>query len=150
MPYPYGYDDHEKKVEHPKLQTNRSMWKFMLLNLVTCGLYSIAFFIPFTFDLERVYPSREGRKPMNYLWAYILAFFTASIVLAVWFYQISEKVEDALSKRNISYGFGTSTFWGWYILGSFFLVGPFVYFHKLCKAMNLLCADYNQNPVIPE
>ena len=27
--------------------------------------------------------------------------------------------------------------------GSFILVGEFVYFHKLCTAMNLLCEDYN-------
>jgi hypothetical protein len=39
--------------------------------------------------------------------------------------------------------FGTSSFWGWYFLGSFIFIGPFVYFHKLCTAMNLLCEDYN-------
>ena len=34
-------------------------------------------------------------------------------------------------------------FRGWYFLGSFIFVGPFVYFHKLCTAMNLLCEDFN-------
>ena len=29
------------------------------------------------------------------------------------------------------------------IIGSFIFVGPFVYIHKLCKAMNLLSEDYN-------
>ncbi len=150
MPYPYSYDYEEKKVEYPKLQTNRSMWKLMLLSIVTCGIYGIVFFIPFTFDLERVSPARGGKKPMNYVFAYLLSMFTFTLVLMVWHYQIAEKVEEALTRRNIDCDFGTSAFWGWYFFGSFILIGPFVYFHKLCKAMNLLCEDYNKNPVISE
>jgi hypothetical protein len=57
-------------------------------------------------------------------------------------------VEEALEKRKIEYDFGTGDFWGWFLFGSFILVGPFVYFHKLYKAMNLLCASYNENPVL--
>ena len=37
------------------------------------------------------------------------------------------------------------SFWGWGILGSLILVGPFIYTHKLLTAMNLLSADYNVN-----
>ena len=51
----------------------------------------------------------------------------------------------ALEERGIAYDFGTSDFWGWYFLGSLVIVGPFIYFHKLCTAMNLLCEDYNKN-----
>ena len=34
-------------------------------------------------------------------------------------------------------------FWGWDILGSLIVVGPFIYLHKLCKALNLAAADFN-------
>jgi hypothetical protein len=53
-------------------------------------------------------------------------------------------VDEALSERDIDYNFGTGDFWKWFILGSLIYIGPFVYFHKLCKAMNLICEDYNQ------
>ena len=120
----------------------------MLLNILTLGIYSICFFIPFSFDLDKIAPKSDRSKTMNFLFAYIFSLFTFSIVLVVWHYSIARRVEEALAKRNISYDFGTSSFWGWYFFGSLILIGPFVYFHKLCKAMNLLCEDYNERPII--
>ena len=148
MSYKYPYDEDEKKYTPPKLQTNRNVWKLIILNILTLGIYSIIFFIPFSFDLDKVAPRPDRSKTMNYLFAFIISLFTFSIVLCFWFYHITERIEEALSKRNITYEFGTGTFWGWYIFGSLFLVGPFVFFYKLCKAMNLLCADYNERPVL--
>ena len=145
MAYRYAYDDEEKEYKQPKLQTNRSMWKLMFLSIVTLGIYSIFFFIPFSFDIDKVSPKDDHSKTMNFVFAYILSLFTFSIVLDFWHYEIAGRIEEALSNRNINYNFQTKDFWCWFVLGSLILVGPFVYFHRLCKAMNLLCEDYNEN-----
>ena len=143
--YKYAYDDYgEKKYTPSKLKTNRQMWKLMLLNILTLGIYSIIFFIPFSYDIDKVAPRRDGRRTMNFIGAYLLSLFTFAIVMDIWHYQIASRVEDALSERSITYDFGTGDFWGWFIFGSLILVGPFIYFHKLCKAMNLLCEAYNE------
>jgi hypothetical protein len=120
------------------------MWKLMLFNVLTLGVYSVLFFIPFSFDLDLVAPKPDRSKTMNFLFAYILSLFTFSIVVTVWHYHIAERVEEALAERGIEYDFGTSDFWGWGIIGGLFIVGTFVYYHKLCCAMNLLCEDYNK------
>ncbi len=146
MAYKYNYS--ERAPQRPTLQTNRSMWKLIIFNLLTCGIYSILFFIPFSFDLDTVAPKRDGTKTMNFLFAYVLSFFTCSIVLTVWLYQITDRVEEALRKRRIDYDFGTKDFWMWGVFGSLILVGNWIYFHKLCKAMNLLCESYNENPAL--
>ena len=143
MPYPYNLDDEIREYKEPKLQTNRAGWKLVLFNILTLVLYSITFFIPLTFDLEKVSPSRDRGKIMNYLFAFIIAFFTFSVVMYVWHYQVASRIEDALAEREIDYDFSTNTFWLWYVFGSLFLVGPIIYFHKFCKAMNLLCEDFN-------
>lgn len=148
MAYKYAYDNEEKEYTPPKQQTNRSMVKLMTLSILTLGLYGIIFFIPLSFDLDKIAPKRDRSKTMNFLFAYVLSLFTFAIVMDIWHYQIAARVEEALSKREIEYEFGTKDFWLWLMLGSFVLVGPFVYFHKLCKAMNLLCAHYNDNPVV--
>ena len=146
MAYRYPYDDEERDFRPTPLKTDRSMWKLLLFSILTLGIYSIIFFIPFSFDLEKIAPRREKEKTMNYLWAFILAYFTVSLVLVVWHYQVAAHVEDALKRRDINYDFGTESFWIWYVAGSFFLVGPMVYFFKLCRAMNLLCEHYNAHP----
>ncbi len=148
MAYKYAYDNEEKEYIPPKLATNRSMWKLMLLNIVTLGIYSIIFFIPFSFDLDKAAPKRDHSKTLNFIFVYILGLLTFSIAIVVWHYQIAERVEEALCRRKIDYEFGTGDFWSWYVLGSLILIGPFVYFHKLCTAMNLLCEDYNNNPLV--
>ncbi len=145
--YAYGYEEEKQTYQKPKLPTNRSMWKFMLLTILTLGIYSVVFFIPFSFDIDKIDPKRDGSKAMNYLWAYLLSIFTFAIAMWVWHYQMAERIEEALSKRDVDYDFGTEHFWGWLVIGSLFLVGEFVYFHKLCKAMNLLCESYNEATV---
>ena len=150
MAYKYSYDYEEKKYEPPKLQTNRSVWKLMILNILTLGIYSIFFFVPLSFDLDKVDPKREREKTMNFLLAYVLSIFTFSIVITIWHYHIASRIEEALSRRNIDYDFSTSDFWKWYLFGSLIIVGPFVYLNKLCNAMNLLCQSYNEKPVLDE
>ena len=148
MAYPYDLDYEaaakEKAHKEPVLKTNRRMWKLMLFNILTLGIYSILFFIPFSFDIDKAAPKRDGSKTFNYLFAYVLAMVTGNIAMFVWFFHITQRIEDALAQRGIEYSLSMGDFWGWYVLGSFILVGPFVYFHKLCTAMNLLCADFNE------
>lgn len=145
MPYPYSYDYDEKVYAPVKLKTDRSMWKLMIFSILTLGVYTIVFFIPFSFDLDKIHPKRDGTKTMNYIWAFVLSIFTYSIVMLIWHHQIAERIEEALKHNDIDYEFEVKDFWLWYFLGSFVLVGPFVYMHKLCKAMNLLCEHYNAN-----
>ncbi len=148
MPYPYSYNEEEREYKPPKLATNRSVWKLILFSILTLGIYSIVFFIPFSYDLDKVSPKRDRSRTMNFFVAYVISLFTFSIVLYIWHYMVAKRVEETLEARDIRYEFRTGDFWGWYLVGSLILIGPFVYLYKLCKAMNLLCADYNERPNI--
>ena len=145
MPYPYSYDDEIREYRPPKLNTDRKIWKLILFSILTLGIYSIVFFMPLSFELDKVAPKRDRTKTLNYAIAFVLSLFTGTITLLFWHHQIASRIEEALSARGITYEFGTGDFWGWYFFGSFIFVGPFIYLHKLCKAMNLLCAHYNEN-----
>ena len=151
MAYRYPYDDEEKAYVPPKLKTDRSMWKLIIFSILTLGIYSIVFFIPFSFDLDKIAPKPDRSKTMNFLFVYILSIFTASIAMVCWHYQIAQREEEAMEKRDIRYNFGTNDFWTFGVFGAlFFGLGEFVYYHKLCRAMNLLCADYNEKPYVVE
>ena len=81
---------------------------------------------------------------------YCLVFFllgpiTCGIFSIIWMHGISQRIGDAARARNVNTDFGAGTFWLWNVLGSMIVVGPFIYLHKLFKAMNLLSADYNIN-----
>ena len=144
------YDKYGELIEErapAKLKTNRAAWKVILLNIVTLGFYSLFFFMPLTFELDKIAPKPDRSKTLNFLFAFVLSLFTGNIVMTVWMYIFTERVEEALSQREIAYDFSTNDFWNLYFFGGLFIFGNFLayfYYHKLCKAMNLLCADYNE------
>lgn len=128
-----------------QIHTKRGLLKFILLNIITFGIYSIVFYSSISSDINVIASRYDGKKTMHYcLLLFLVAPITFGIAGIVWCHKISARIGNELSRRGIAYSFGAGTFWGWNVLGSFIAVGPFVYLHKLCTAMNLLCADYNQ------
>jgi len=77
----------------------------------------------------------------------ILAMIAVSALYCIWHHQLSKRIGRELWRRGIVYPISASTYWLWSVLGSFILVGRFIYTHKLFTAMNLLSASYNANDV---
>ena len=127
------------------LKTNRGWLKFILLTIITCGIYAIVFYSKISTDINLIASRYDGKKTMHYcLLTFVIAPITLGIGGIVWCHKISARIGNELARRGIAYSFGAGTFWGWNVLGSLlFGVGPFIYLHKLCKSMNLLCGDYN-------
>ena len=127
--------------------TKRSLPRFMLLTICTLGIYPLVFFTRLGNDLNTIAGGHDHQKTMRYYLAFLLSLITGGIAGLVWFHSMSNRVGAELERRNIQVKFGSKTFWGWNILGVLIVVGPFVYIHKLCKAMNLLAESYNRASV---
>lgn len=129
-----------------QLKTNRGLLKFILLSIVTLGIYALVYFSSISTDINIIASRYDGRKTTHFcLMAFILAPITLSIYMFVWYHKLSARIGSELQRRSIDYKFGAADFWLWDILGALILVGPFIYMHKLSKAMNLLAEDYNKN-----
>ena len=126
-----------------QLKTNRGLLKFILLTIITCGIYGLVVMSVLSTDINTIAERYDGKKTMHYILVCILACITLGIATLVWYHRLSERIGTELNRRGIAYSFGAGTFWGWNVLGALIYVGPFVYTHKLFKAMNLLAADYN-------
>lgn len=127
-----------------QLKTNRGLLKYILLSIITLGIYSIVAFSGVSSDINIVASRYDGKKTMHFCLLYFLiAPITLGIASIVWYHKISARMGAELKRRGISYSFGAGSYWGWNVLGSFIAVGPFIYIHKFFKAMNLLAADYN-------
>ncbi len=124
------------------MKNNRGLAKIILLSIITFGIYGIVFWYSLAEDLNILCPN--AKKTMNYiLLAFIVGPFTLGIGYIVWYHKISNKMGVALKERGISYDMSAATFWIWEVLLSCIVIGPFVYIHKVCKAMNLLADDFN-------
>lgn len=129
-----------------QLKANRSVLKFILLSIITFGIYAIVFYTKLGKDLNLIAGRHDGRKTMNYCLVYfIFAPITLGIVGIVWFNKLSCRIGRELQRRQIAYRFGGRDYWLWNVLGALILIGPLVYLKKLCKAMRLLALNYNIN-----
>ena len=126
------------------LKTDRSLGMFILLNLVTLGIYSIVFYSKIGTDLNRIAGPHDGKKTMHFcLMFFLITPLTCGIGSLVWFHRMSGRVGAELIRRGYAGTFGSGTFWLWDVLGSLIVAGPLVYTHKLAEAMNILALDYN-------
>lgn len=136
----------ENTVPVYKLKTNRGLIKYILLGIITFGIYPLVLMSCISSDINLIASKYDGKKTMHFcLLAFIFSWLTFGIAPIVWYHRISARIGAELARRNIAYSFGAGSFWGWNVLGSFIFVGPFIYLHKLCKAMNLLSENYNIN-----
>ena len=136
---------YEMKYPAYKIATNRSMAKLVLLGILTMGIYPTIISYYMLEDINLIASPHAGRRTMHPAAATLLGLVTCGIYFLIWEHQLCNRIQDELYRRNISYKFNASTFWGWGVLGSFILIGPFVFLHKYCNAMNYLAENYNQN-----
>ena len=126
------------------LKTNRRLVKLILLGILTFGIYPLVVFTGISTGINQIASRYDGRKTMHFcLLNFLVGPVTLGIAALVWHHRLCDRIDDELRRRGLAYRFSTGSFWGWNILGCLILVGPFIYQHKLCKAMNMLCEDYN-------
>ena len=129
-----------------QLKTNRGLFKFIFLSLITFGIYGIVVMSAVSTDINIIAGRYDGKKTMHYCLIYFLfSWLTLGIAPLVWSHRLCARIGMELGRRRITYSFGAGSYWGWCFFGSLILVGPFIYIHKLLKSMNLLAAHYNIN-----
>ncbi len=128
-----------------QLKTNKGLLKYILLSLITFGIYGLVVMSAVSSEINITASRYDGKKTMHFcLLFFLISPITFGIASIVWAHKISARIGNELARRGINYKFGAGSYWGWCVLGSMlFGVGPFIYYHKLFKATNLINADYN-------
>ncbi|MBO5291790.1 MAG: DUF4234 domain-containing protein [Lachnospiraceae bacterium] len=127
------------------LEADRNWALTALLGIATCGIYYIVVFTMMGCEINQTASPRDGKKTMNYCLAtLLLGPLTCGIFPLIWFHNFSDRVGREARLRGVDTNFGAASFWLWYVLGSFIIVGPFVYLYKLCVAMNGINESYNR------
>ena len=129
-----------------QMKTDRSLVKYILLSIITLGIYAIVFYTNIANSINIIASRYDGKKTMHYcLLCFLVGPVTLGIAVFVWFHNISNRIGNELRRRGIDSDFSASDFWLWNVLGSLIFVGPFVYVYKLCNAANKVCEHYNIN-----
>jgi len=127
-----------------KLRTDFSMGKTVLLSFITFGIYGLIVWMRLVDNINTLATPYDRKNTMNYLLMCLLSIITFGIYPFVWNHQLCDRIGQELYRRRINYEINSSTFWLWGVLGSFIIVGPFIYMDKVFNAVNMLSQHYNQ------
>ena len=137
---------HTEDSSRRQRQLEQGLLKALLLSIITFGIYPLVVMSSISSDINIVASRYDGKKTMHFcLLVFIIVPLTFGIAGIVWYHRISNRIGNELKRRGISYSFSAADFWLWNVIGSIIFIGPFVYLHKMFKAVNKMNADYNIN-----
>ena len=87
-----------------QLKTNKSLVKFILLSLITFGIYGIVILSSVSNDINIIASRYDGKRTMHYcLLCFLVGNITFGIGYIVWYHKISNRIGDELNRRGINY-----------------------------------------------
>ena len=126
-----------------RLKTDRSLLLFILLNLVTCGLYSCYFIYSLARDLN-VACDGDGRNTAGLLKFILLSFITCGIYSLFWHYSVGNRLAANAPRYGMSFQENGTTILLWVLIGSLLCgLGSLVAVHIIIKNSNMICGAYN-------
>jgi len=132
------------------MKTNRSLLVYILLSLITFGIYSIYFEYAFARDMNIVC-SGDGKKTHGVIWQVFFNMLTLGIYGMFWLFGVGERIADNCYRQGIPYNkCDGGKLIAWSLLGSLIYVGPFVCMHKRIAGLNRLCENYNVRAASPQ
>ena len=127
-----------------KIKTDRSLLKYVVFNILTCGIYGFFFIQGLSKDMNTMCAG-DGKHTRGF-WGWLgLNLCTVGIYSLVWMRDIGNR--QALNATRFGCDFeetGTSLLW-WTTAGLFlFLLGPFIAMNILIRNTNSMAASYNR------
>ena len=68
----------------------RSFLTYILLSIITCGIYSIFFWYSYSDDMNKVC-NGDGKETQNYLIVFLLSLVTCGIYYYIWVYGVGNR-----------------------------------------------------------
>lgn len=125
-------------------KTNRSIWGYFLLSLVTCGIYGYVFIYNLASDVNDLCEG-DGEHTSGLLAFILLGCVTCGIYSIIWWYKLANRLQANSRRYNVSIQENGTTFLVWTLFGSMICgIGPFIALNFILKNINKLSVAYNQ------
>ena len=127
-----------------KVKEDRSLVMYILLSIVTCGIYSYCFLYSIAQDAN-VVCADDGKKTSGLAAFILLSIVTCGIYAWIWYYNLGNRLSENAPKYGLNFSENGTTVLMWMIFGSFLCgIGPFIAMNILITNMNALAHAYNE------
>lgn len=121
----------------------RSFGMYLLLTIITCGIYGIIFMYNYNEDVN-ILCEGVDKPNMNYLLVILLTIVTCGIYYYIWLCKIGNRINQQGFNWGINIKESGSTLVLWNILGSLLCgLGPIIAQYMMINNFNILADAYN-------
>jgi hypothetical protein len=125
----------------------RGLASFILLSIITLGIYCLYRYYVLARDVN-IMCKGDGKKTGGLAAQIFFGIITFGIYDLVWLYMLGDRLQDNAPRYNLTFKESGGTVLLWYLLGSFFIIGPFIALYIIFKNVNALADQFNyQNNV---
>ena len=124
------------------VKTNRSLIAYLILSVLTFGLYSIWFTYKMKEDVNTIC-REDGKNTPGLIVLFLLSIVTCGIYALIWQWQLCERISEYERRHNMPNDISGIKYYAWTILGYFLCgIGPFVAMYLLIKGLNNISIKY--------
>ena len=127
-----------------RLKDDRGLVSYILLTIVTCGIYSYYFIYKMAHDVN-IACEGDGQSTSGLVAFILLSMVTCGIYAWFWYYNLGNRLASNGPRYGLMIQENGTTVLLWLIFGSFLCgIGSFVAMHILIKNSNMICNAYNR------
>lgn len=140
----YGAPNQPAPSGGEKLVDNRSLLVYIILTIITCGIYSYYFIYKMAHDVN-IACEGDGEKTSGLVAFIVLSFITCGIYSLFWQYGLGNRLASNAPRYGMHFQENGTTVLLWDIFGSLLCgIGSFVAMNILIKNSNKICYAYNR------
>ncbi len=126
------------------LKTDRSLVLYILLGILTCGIYQLYVFYTIMRDVN-VACDGDGRHTPGLLEFILFGILTCGIYDLYWLYSVGNRLADNAPRYGLHFQENGTTLLLWMLIGSLLcFIGNYVGIYFLLNNVNAICSAYNQ------
>lgn len=128
-----------------RLNDSRSLLTYILLSIITCGIYSYFFIYKMAHDVN-IACSGDGEETPGLVAFILLSIITCGLYSYYWYYKLGNRLASNAPRYNMSFQENGTTILLWCIVGALLCgLGPFIAMNILIKNANKICNAYNRS-----
>ena len=131
-------------MEGERLKTDRGLLSYILLSIITCGIYSYYFIYKMAYDVN-IACDGDGETTGGLVAFIVLSFLTCGIYAWIWYYKLGNRLANNAPRYNLSFQENGTTVIMWCLFGVLLCgIGPYIAMNILIKNTNAICMGYNK------
>lgn len=123
---------------------NRSLLKYIIFSLLTCGFYSYYFIYKMAQDVNLMC-HEDGESTSGLVAFVLLSYLTCGIYAWFWYYKLGNRLQANAPRYGLTFTENGTTVLLWFIVGALLCgLGPLFAMNILIRNTNLLARAYNR------